>query len=174
MKLALKNTRLGGGWSTRWIGEQTYLCRSAINNRRVIAIYVSIDALLHTVNEWEGQDRQVFWTDSSGEIYGAAGTGLYSFEKNSSLEMLDKRFMIMDRYDFLNGKFHVNLFEKKTAIYKQVSIYMAMMFITVFLLLFFTFYIKRNIQSELIVPMKGLSENMKKIQDGEYGLRIDE
>lgn len=174
VNLAEENTGFGGGWDVKWIGKHAYLYRSAMHNKRALVIYVSVDSLLNTVNGWEGQKRQVFWTDSKGDIYGTAGTEFCSIEKDANVELLEHKFMVTDQYDFLDGKFYVNLFEEKRAVYTQVSIYMAVVLGAVLLLSCFTLYMRRSVRTELIIPMKRLTEDMKKIQDGEYGLRIDE
>lgn len=174
MTMAENGKNLTGGWKAVQVEDKSYLCRSAVQGSRILALYVSVDALLNTVSLSPEDDRDIYFGDSGGRVFGAAGAEALETDLPEYIGEVDRRGMLVNQYSLLNGKYTLHCFEKTTWIYRQMSGNMGIMLAAVAALYLFTLYLKRNVRQSLIMPMESLRRDMERIQQGEYELRINE
>lgn len=172
LKMGKKGTELSGGWQTVTIGEKAYICRSALTDSRVLALYISADTLLDTVPISQDESRRILLCDGDGDIFCTTGANEIGKTDPEQIGEVDRNGLLVNQYSLLDGKYTIYCLEKKTQIYRQISADMGVMLAAVIILYLFTIYLRRSVRLSLIGPMNSLRKDMEKIQNGEYELRI--
>lgn len=174
IKLSKKTKNMATNWEIERLGEKMYLYKASVQNRRGVVIFLSVDTLLNTISNPELRNSEFLLTNKKGNLYGTAGLPLLEIEPEESIHGLSMGDAVNRYYDLQNGRFRLYIYEQEVFFYRWMRNGMVILAFFVLLLYMFTAYLRRNVEKEMISPMKQLTENMERIQQGDYELRMDE
>lgn len=161
-------------WEVEELDGKMYLCKSSVQNGRAAAIFLSVDTLLENISNPEMEEREFLFTDKEGCIYEVAGRFWVEAEPGEFIDALSLRNTVKKSFDLQDGRFILFMYEKDTFFYEWMRNGMVILVILILMLYLFTAYLRKDIWKELIFPMGKLTENMERIQEGNYELRMDE
>ena len=148
---------LGAGWEEANLSGEVFFRRTTVRPSQAIHLYVRRDTLLGQIQRQEGSG--LTWTLLSAETDSTpASSGLFS---------------PLTRERTLSGT-PFRLFcslDPAAAIGKLRTEITVLLSVTV-LLLAFTLYLRRTLRKSLIDPMAQMESDMRKIQAGDYDLRV--
>lgn len=161
-------------WEIEQLGNRMYLYKASVQNKRAVVIYLSVDALLDTISGSGAEENELFLTDEDGYIYGMVGNLLLETRLGDSVHNVQPWNTSESHYDLLGGEFCLYMYTKDDFFYEWIRNGMVILVILILMLYLFTSYLRKDIWKELIFPMEKLTENMERIQEGNYDLRMEE
>ena len=150
---------ISGMWKTEAIGDNVWLCRCITRRNLAIHLYLKVDTLLDVIQASEKSDSQWALLGENGTVYAVKGTGTVAHWLSRSYSFHDAPFSL--RY---NEGYQRPLHQLRM---EAVFLILAAILLSVFMLL-----LRRYLKRELFVPMKALEADMRRIQQGEYQLRV--
>lgn len=161
-------------WEIELLGNRMYLLKASVQNKRAVVIFLSVDALLDTISGSGAGENEIFLTDAEGVVYGRTGKLLPEMKLGDSVHNLPFRNISESCYDLSGGKFYLYMYVKDDFFHEWIRNGMVILVILILILYLFTDYLRKDIWKELIFPMEKLTENMERIQEGNYDLRMEE
>ena len=159
-------------WEFVYLNEKMYLYKASVQNKRAVTIFLSVNALLHTVSNSEMENSEIFLTDKEGIVCGTVGEFLLDVPPGSVLPERFVRGKAGKHCELLDGSFRLYLYERNAFFYKWIRNGMIVLGVLILMLYVFTAWMRKDVWRELIAPMKELTAGMEAIQQGNYDLRM--
>lgn len=171
-ELAMDCARAGNR-SARWQvfrgKERIYLYRALVQESRAVLVVVSTDTLLSAFPSEEISDTCFLLTDEAGNILDAVGDQADNLP-GTRIDGLPQTGM---RVGHTLGKADYSLFGYQRYLdFSRLSGYVILLFAVILGLLAFDLYYGRRTRQELLVPMEAMTQDMRRIQEGQLELRI--
>lgn len=171
-ELAMDCARAGNR-SARWQvfrgKERIYLYRALVQESRAVLVVVSTDTLLSAFPSEEISDTCFLLTDEAGNILDAVGDQADNLP-GTRIDGLPQTGM---RVGHTLGKADYFLFGYQRYLdFSRLSGYVILLFAVILGLLAFDLYYGRRTRQELLVPMEAMTQDMRRIQEGQLELRI--
>ncbi|NLI20005.1 MAG: histidine kinase [Clostridiales bacterium] len=160
------------GWRIVTLNGQTYLCRMYVYNNRVAAAYTATSAFLATVPLAQGGEQTVILTDGDGVIADFSGGALARADIGRALSEVKIAGAQAADARLADGALGVHLRIRSAVVWNQTRIIMAVMLAVILAALLFGVLIARYLRREMVRPMQRMTEDMRRIDGGEYALRI--
>lgn len=161
-------------WEISRIGDDIYLYRMLGQNRKVVAVFLSVDSLLATIPDARMERCNFVLADESDTIWGYSGYPLFDEKTGISVEELQTKWVLCNEESMVNGQFRLYSFEKYMEILRQLQVGGLLLIGAVLLLLAFDVYVLKVLKRRLIMPMNGMTDVMQEIMGGNHELRIVE
>lgn len=163
-----------GGWQIGIVGDTAYLYKILTWNHRSVATFVSADALMATIPNVQINHCSFVLTDAADEVWGYSGYKNFDEKIEIPLKELPSGNMMVNQVSMMDGQVFLYAFEKKTDAFGRLRVSAVLLLCVVILLGIFDFIFSRIVRKDLIRPMNHMREDMKHIEEGEYGLRVNE
>ena len=161
-------------WNFMQVDTDTFLYKILKNDGKAIGIFIRSEKLLKTLGTNKYSERILVLSDEQGRIgkIWESGNTVPSSVKNIS-GIIKSRYFV-EKNDIIPQQLVLYCLTPKTNILKQIhsSMLFAVFFIGV--ATFFMFFILHYTKREILVPMNIMVNDMKRIEEGDYGHRIDD
>ena len=148
---------ISAGWEKTDLDGETWLCRKSARREQSIQLYVRQSTLLGRIRGQEGDGLR--WSILSGEAETVPGSS--------------SAFAPLRLERLLSGTpFRLVCVQDASTAFGKLKIEIAVLLSVAALLLAFTLYLRRSLQKSLFQPMARLESDMRKIQAGDYELRV--
>lgn len=163
-----------GGWEFGLIGDEAYLYKILVWNQRAVAAFVSADTLLATIPDVQINNCSFLLTDSNSGVWGYSGHKNFDERIEIPLTALPSKHMMVNQVSVMDGQIILYAFEKKSDAFGSLRGSAVLLLCVISLLGVFDFVFSGIVKKDLILPMNRMREDMKYIEEGEYGLRVKE
>ena len=162
------------GWKFQKVGENFYLYRAIVRNRRVTAAAISVDSLLTTVSLKDVDTYGFVLADAKDMVKGYAGSLLFDKGTDISVDALRAGHNLENREDLLDGRVRLYSYGNLTNVFRHLYKNALFILAVIALLCIFDLYFMGTERKQIIQPMKGMIGDMERIRGGDYELRVEE
>jgi sensor histidine kinase YesM len=160
------------GWHIVILNGKSYLSKMFVYRNRVAAAFTATDDFLSTVPLANGEEQTVILTNNSGVIADYSGNAITRADIGRALSTV-KIPGVQSADDLLSeGMIGIHLRIRSVVVWNQTRIIMVVMLAVILVTLLFGVLIVRYLRREMVRPMLCMTEDMKRINGGEYALRI--
>lgn len=162
-KACADKQHLKAQWTAQEIGGKTYLYKMYVWQGEAAAVYISSDNFLGTQSDEGMKDTVISLIDKGSEqVIDEYG------ERNGVFKEVGERF------DLENTDFSLVAYSSNKPLFGQLRYNVVSVGIILFILLGFTMFMIRHLKKNVLFPIGVIKNDMEKIQEGDYKLRIKE
>lgn len=159
-------------WRFVTLAGKTYLFKMYIYRNRVAAAFTETGDFLATVPLNGKQEQTLILTDGAGIITDFTGDALPRDQVGKPLGSLRLSGVQAADYAVADGQIGMHLRIRSVLAWSQTRIVMAVMLLVILVTLSIGALIVRYLRREMVRPMQRMTEDMRRIDGGEYTLRI--
>lgn len=170
MSLAEKGS-MRSRWSVNEIGGRPYVYKMYVWNDEAVAVYIAAENFMDVTAEETIDGTTMILTDEESVVWDIQGVREDIQTVGEPLREVSSFAFVSESYELENGLV-LQEYVSRSAIISQFSISMAVVFLIIVILGFFTYHLVGYIYRQIIHPIHDMQENMEKIQQGDTELRI--
>ncbi len=160
------------GWHIVTLNGKSYLARLYVYRNRVAAAFTATDVFLTTVPVPKKGEQTLILTGEDGAIADFTGNALTRADVGKPLAQVRIGGAQAADYTLADGRLGVHLRIRSVVVWNQTRTLMAVMLAVILATLLFGLLIVRHLRREVSRPMQRMTEDMRRIDGGEYALRI--
>ncbi len=159
-------------WRFVTLNGRAYLCKMSVYNGRAAAAYTAADVFLAAVPGGGERGQTLVLTDADGVVAAFSGNALAAEQVGANLADIPARGAQTASYAVAEGQVALHLRIPNVIVWNQARILMAVALAVIVVTLFTGAMIVRYVTREVVRPMNRMTEDMRRIDAGEYALRI--
>lgn len=159
-------------WRFVTLNGKTYLSKLYVYNGRAAAAYTATDVFLRNVPVGGELPQTLVLTDANGVIAAFSGDALTADQIGQTLSDLPARGAQTADYTLADNQVLLHLRIRSVIVWNQTRILMAVSFAVIVVTLLLGALIIRYVSREMVRPLNRMTEDMRRIDGGEYALRI--
>ena len=160
------------GWHIVTLNGKSYLSKMYVYRNRVAAAFTATDDFLSTVPLASGGEQTVILTGEGGVIADYTGNAIAPADIGRALPMVKISGVQTADDQLADGMIGIHLRIRSVVVWNQTRIIMAVMLAVILATLLFSVLIVRYLRREMVRPMLRMTDDMQRINGGEYELRI--
>jgi len=159
-------------WRFVTLNGKAYLCKLYVYNGRAAGAFTATADFLANVPGGGEREQTLVLTDADGVIADYVGNALDASQIGVNVSELTAYGVQTAQYAVAEGQILLNLRIRSVIVWSQARILMAVALAVVVVTLLFGALIVRYVHREMVRPMNRMTEDMRRIDRGEYALRI--
>ncbi len=159
-------------WHFVQLNEKTYLAKLAVYNGRAVAAYTPVNVFLSNVPFGSDLEQSLILTDTQGIIGGLYGSTLPVDVVGKPMDTLPTAGTQTAQYPLAAGDLVLHLRIRSVLVWNQTRILMVVALAVILVTLLFGMLILRYVSRQMVRPLNRMTEDMRRIDNGEHALRI--
>ena len=161
------------GWNFVALNNQTYLTKSYVYDGRSVTAFTNTADVLATIPSGDYGEQTFVLTDEAELVADSIGEPLPELKKDEPLSVGDSPRTLLVSYTVVPGQVLLHSVVQNLSVWKSVRSGTALVLAAMLFTIFFGFLLIRYVRKQMILPMNAMTEGMKRIDHGEYELRIE-
>ncbi|HWQ05606.1 MAG TPA: histidine kinase [Feifaniaceae bacterium] len=161
------------GWSFVTLNGQTYLTKSFVYNGRSVTAFTNTTDVLATIPAGDYGEQTFVLTDEEKLVADSIGEPLAELQIGQTLSVSTSSRTLLVSYSVIPGQISLHSVVQNLSVWNQVRSGTALVLAAILFTIFFGFLLIRYVRKQMIQPMNAMTEGMKRIDHGEYELRIE-
>lgn len=167
---------LRASWTIKEIEDTLYLYKMYVWQGRVAGVFIMADSFMDTAVNSKLKDMTLLLVDGNQKIHACYGKNEADWKTVESIEDIDTKGELEMHCGIGEESINVYAYLSMSGMSGQIKSSMVVFLIIICCSTWFSAVLIRYIRTEILIPMKNMKDNMeiaqKKIQDGNYQLRI--
>lgn len=160
-------------WRFVTLNERPYLFKTYVYDGRAVAAYTPTSDFLANIPGGGERAQTLALTDPAGVIIDYIGEGLADSQIGVAVDDLSALWVKTVAHPLADGQVILRLHIQNVLVWNQTRILMAGVLAVILITLVFGALIVRYAQREMVRPMNRMTEAMRRMDAGEYTLRIE-
>ena len=161
------------GWNFVSLNGQTYLAKSYVYDGRSVTAFTNTADVLATIPSGDYGEQTFVLTDEADLVADSIGEPLPELKEGEPLSVGDSPRTLLVSYTVVPGQVLLHSVVQNLSVWKSVRSGTALVLAAILFTIFFGFLLIRYVTKQMIQPMNTMTEGMKRIDQGEYELRIE-
>ena len=161
-------------WNFAEQNGKTYLYKMYVYNGRAAAAFTSAEHFIETIPEGHYGGQTFVLTDENGIVKDYLGSGLQAQDKEELLDQLQTKKAFTVQYTVVDGQIELYSLVNGSSVWNQTRMNMVVVLAVIMFTILFGILLIRYVRREMIYPLSGMAKGMKRIDEGEYSLRIED
>lgn len=161
------------GWNFVSLNGQTYLAKSYVYDGRSVTAFTNTADVLATIPSGDYGEQTFVLTDEADLVADSIGEPLPELKEGEPLSVGDSPRTLLVSYAVVPGQVLLHSVVQNLSVWKSVRSGTALVLAAMLFTIFFGFLLIRYVTKQMIQPMNTMTEGMKRIDQGEYELRIE-
>ncbi|HWP21541.1 MAG TPA: histidine kinase [Candidatus Cryosericum sp.] len=161
------------GWNFVILNSQTYLTKSYVYDGRSVTAFTNTADVLATIPSGDYGEQTFVLTDEAEGVADSIGEPLPELKEGEPLSVGDSPRTLLVSYTVVPGQVLLHSVVQNLSVWKSVRSGTALVLAAMLFTIFFGFLLIRYVTKQMIQPMNTMTEGMKRIDQGEYELRIE-
>ncbi|MCE5188537.1 MAG: histidine kinase [Eubacteriales bacterium] len=162
-----------GIWRFILLNGQTYLSKAYVYNGRAVVAFTNTADVLATIPAGDYGEQTFVLTDAQSAVADAVGKELPQLTRGEPLNIVASPRTLVVSYTVSSGQVYLHSVVQNLSVWRQVRSSTAVAMAAILVTIFFGFLLIRYVHRQMILPMNDMTEGMKRIDKGEYNLRIE-
>lgn len=166
-----------GGAPSAWIfvtlNEQTYLVKSFVYDGRTVTAFTNTEDVLATIPAGDYGEQTFVLTNEQNTVADAVGEELPGLTIGEPLNIGSSPRTLLVSYPVYPGQVYLHSVVQNLSVWQQVRSSTAVAMAGILVTICFGFLLIRYVLRQMILPMNAMTAGMKRIDQGEYSLRIE-
>ena len=172
-KARARDNKSLAGWNFVALNNQTYLTKSYVYDGRSVTAFTNTADVLATIPSGDYGEQTFVLTDEAELVADSIGEPLPELKKGEPLSVGDSPRTLLVSYTVVPGQVLLHSVVQNLSVWKSVRSGTALVLAAMLFTIFFGFLLIRYVRKQMIQPMNTMTEGMKRIDQGEYELRIE-
>lgn len=161
-------------WNFITLNGVTYLYKMYVYNGRGVAAFTTTANFLKTIPQGDYGDQIFVLTDEQGIIEDFPYNSMPSSAKGEHLDKSRPSSLLVSQYVVADGQIMLCSMVKDVSVWNQTRVSMVVVLAVIVMTILFGFLLIRYIQREMIHPISRMAKSMRRVDEGEYTLRIND
>ncbi len=166
-------TGITAQWNFAELNGKTYLYKMYVYNGRAAAAFTSAEHFMATIPKGDYGDQTFVLTDENDSIKEYLGGALSPEDMGQPLEQVETKKAFAVQYTVVEGEIALHSLVSGSSVWNQTRVNMVVVLAVIVSTIFFGILLIRYVRREMIFPLEGMAEGMKRIDEGVYSLRIE-
>lgn len=164
--------RMKAKWSIRMMEEKAYVYKMYVWQDRTTGVFMSVDRFMEAAATNDFDSMVLLLADTERNIWGAYGRESIEWAAGEKLEEKVHEHMLESENMIADGQFRIYSYTNLNEFSGQIAGSSLIILCIIVISLFSGFFLVQGIRRDILMPMRDMRENMRQIEDGDYGHRI--